>query len=1132
VITRAIFFDLGDTLVEIKPEVYADSAQAITAASEQHVSADDLHKAIMAEWYQRNGEPIQWVKDDETELQYWRAFYRNVLARLGVSEPSSSLVEMLSCRAADPASFVCFPDVEEVLRALRERGMILGVISNAFPSAKRIMDRLQLTHRFDLVVLSYEYTCAKPCPEIYQYALGCAGVKPKQALFVDDRAKFIKAAIEVGMQARLIDREGQCQSEHPKIRSMYELLELLMAGGDRGMPRKRRETHRIYKVFIASPGDVQKERSIAFDVIDELNQIYASMSKGDRLEVRAWEKHSHPDLGSPQEVIKRQIPIGECDIFIGIFWKRFGTPPGSVRPSDGRPYLSGTEEEIETAIAARKESTNQRPVIMLYRKLDPPGQMADEDHLQYAKVIEFFRQCAPDGEHPALVKEFTENEFKDILRAHLLQVMADFESQQQTTPRTPKKSTKFWPPTGPIRERWALLVGVNSYVDPSFANLRFCVNDVVALQATLEAAGYTVVALHDAAPDEHLLPTRDNVEAELARICKAAGRDDLVWVHFSCHGKLVEGQPVLLTRESRAATLAKKALRLAEVEQALRASPARRRILTLDACHTGVEIGRDLADPEFIRNAYELAEGFALLAASTSQQVAQEWAAKEHGVFTYFLLEGLSGKADRANKGFITVNDLTTHTLDGLRRWNVTHGGILQEPTARVEGLGDMILVDFGKPSVPPVSDKEAIAWFANIGLIGNPFEHLIAEEDEDLLRYQIQLQELRPLERQIRGDDTASRWIIFAKRGCGKTALCQMVRRSHYPFKKDHILGIMLDAEALNNVLAYADHSLETLLPIHYVKVVEDLIPDSFKISRLAYTSGVNARQAWSALAQVIIRQGFKYLLCLVDQVDEVELIEARPEKMMQLLKPLMQLSQQTLPRVAFRYFLPAELESLMQAQHTIFRLDRYQVVRLRWTEEDLARLIAQRLSAFSKSALNPYTSLGQLCEPLGNFRAAIDQELAKLAEGSPRAAIWLANQLFQLHCQTESPPRFIQPATWERVKTDWWAYGRNQLFGSPTQSEGFTLRGERIYFQGNEITLPKTSTALLRSLILAGESGCSKTELRQAGWPNERPEGVTEAALTEAMRRLKKELQRQGGDPQWIKTVRGQGYRLQKPE
>jgi hypothetical protein len=252
---------------------------------------------------------------------------------------------------------------------------------------------------------------------------------------------------------------------------------------------------------------------------------------------------------------------------------------------------------------------------------------------------------------------------------------------------------------GPIKNRWALLVGVNRYVDPAFPPLRYCVSDVLALAETLKDLGYTVVTLRDEAPEEHLLPSRDNVEAELARLCQVAGPDDLLWVHFSCHGKLVNGQPVLITRETRAPTLVQKALPLAEVERRMRGSRARRLALTLDACHTGVEIGRDLADSQFIRNAYDLAEGFALIAASTSQQIAQEWNEKEHGVFTYYLLEGLSGQADRAGKSFVTVNDLTTHTLDGLRRWNVEHGGLLQEPTARTEGLGDMILADYRNPA-------------------------------------------------------------------------------------------------------------------------------------------------------------------------------------------------------------------------------------------------------------------------------------------------------------------------------------------------------------------------------------------------------------------------------------------------
>ncbi len=259
------------------------------------------------------------------------------------------------------------------------------------------------------------------------------------------------------------------------------------------------------------------------------------------------------------------------------------------------------------------------------------------------------------------------------------------------------------PPTGPIRNRWALLVGINRYIDPAFPDLRFCVNDVLALERRLTALGYTVVALHDRAAEERLLPTRDNFEGELGRLCETAGEDDLLWVHFAGHGLLVDGRPALVTREMRSYPLhnnPRYPLFLDDVERMMRESRARRLVLTLDACHVGVEMGRDLADPEFIRHAYELAEGFVLLAASTAQQRAQEWEAEEHGVFTYYLLEGLSGRADRAGKGFVTADDLKTHTLDGLRRWNITHGGLLQEPTARIEGLGDIVLADLRPPAV------------------------------------------------------------------------------------------------------------------------------------------------------------------------------------------------------------------------------------------------------------------------------------------------------------------------------------------------------------------------------------------------------------------------------------------------
>jgi hypothetical protein len=276
-------------------------------------------------------------------------------------------------------------------------------------------------------------------------------------------------------------------------------------------------------------------------------------------------------------------------------------------------------------------------------------------------------------------------------------------------------------PPGPIKNRWALLVGVNRYTDLNFPTLKFCVNDVLALEKMLDRAGYTVKSLHDDAEGEHLSPIRENVEAELVRLCQAAEADDLLLVYFACHGKLSDGEALLITREIRQPTVKTRALSVAAVEGCMRGSKARRKFLILDACHTGVEMGRDITDPEFIKNVYETAEGFALIAASTAQQVAQEWREKEHGVFSYYLLEGLSGKADQLGKGFVTADDLKNHVLNELRKWSVAHGGLIQEPTARMDGMGDMIVADY-RGCAGPKDKKE----------VPNPFGDILAIEDPD----------------------------------------------------------------------------------------------------------------------------------------------------------------------------------------------------------------------------------------------------------------------------------------------------------------------------------------------------------------------------------------------------------------
>ena len=120
---------------------------------------------------------------------------------------------------------MCFGDVVDVLQRLQHAGIGIGLISNAFPSAKCILDCLRLTHWFDPLVLSYEYPWAKPDRRIYEFALKKARLSTSEhALFIDDRDKFVRGAVEMGMRGLWIDRERGCKNTANKICCLIELL--------------------------------------------------------------------------------------------------------------------------------------------------------------------------------------------------------------------------------------------------------------------------------------------------------------------------------------------------------------------------------------------------------------------------------------------------------------------------------------------------------------------------------------------------------------------------------------------------------------------------------------------------------------------------------------------------------------------------------------------------------------------------------------------------------------------------------------------------------------------------------------------------------------------------------------------
>ena len=102
----------------------------------------------------------------------------------------------------------------------------------------------------------------------------------------------------------------------------------------------------VYKIMIGAPSDIDAEINIAFDVIQNWNNINAQ-SHNIVLLPSHWSINAYPTLShKPQDAIDRQL-VDKSDMLICIFGSKLGTPTDN--------YISGTVEEIEEHLKAKKE---------------------------------------------------------------------------------------------------------------------------------------------------------------------------------------------------------------------------------------------------------------------------------------------------------------------------------------------------------------------------------------------------------------------------------------------------------------------------------------------------------------------------------------------------------------------------------------------------------------------------------------------------------------------------------------------------------------------------------------------------------------------------------------------------------
>jgi putative hydrolase of the HAD superfamily len=169
------------------------------------------------------------------DVTYWLEYLRALAERIGVpSGDRDQVMRRVGERFAeiDLWSHV-LPDTPPFLDSLRAEGYSLAVISNSNGMIEQQLARVDLARRFDFILDSHLVGVEKPHPEIFQLALGRAGVQPREAAFVGDSyATDISGAQKAGLYGVLFDNVGVydhsgVELDCPRITALPQLADVL-----------------------------------------------------------------------------------------------------------------------------------------------------------------------------------------------------------------------------------------------------------------------------------------------------------------------------------------------------------------------------------------------------------------------------------------------------------------------------------------------------------------------------------------------------------------------------------------------------------------------------------------------------------------------------------------------------------------------------------------------------------------------------------------------------------------------------------------------------------------------------------------------------------------------------------------
>ena len=252
----------------------------------------------------------------------------------------------------------------------------------------------------------------------------------------------------------------------------------------------------------------------------------------------------------------------------------------------------------------------------------------------------------------------------------------------------------------------AIVVGIKQFVNPKLA-LNFTVADAELFASVLEtnAAGLfqTVNVKKLITPPE---TTNLAIVAALKEIKQKISPEDLFVFYVASHGTVDDGKYFLITSNvgsTSTARLNADALTQESLTAIFANIPAAKKLIVLDTCNAG-RLGDAIQSAMLARGMNEdtavkilsRAVGSTVLSAATSTQEALE-GYEGHGLFSYVVANGLSGKADADKDGFVKTTELADYVDSEVPELAEKVFHHKQFPVVSPSGMGFPISRNLGK---------------------------------------------------------------------------------------------------------------------------------------------------------------------------------------------------------------------------------------------------------------------------------------------------------------------------------------------------------------------------------------------------------------------------------------------------